>query len=68
VTARLSAILWIYKALGAYCGDRVAPVWMTRANARPIFKGARLADVAIEAGLSSRIEIRDDLDARAMGN
>lgn len=66
--ARLSAILGIYKALGACFGDRVAPVWMTRENAGPIFKSARPVDGAIAGGLPALIEIRDDLEARAMGS
>ncbi|OWY12423.1 hypothetical protein B6V73_18245 [Thioclava sp. JM3] len=64
---RLSAVLGIYKALGTYFEDPMARLWMTRANAGPLFAGARPVDVAIEGGLPALLEIRRASEGVAMG-
>lgn len=66
-TLRLSAVLGIYKALGTYFEDPIARLWMTRANAGPLFAGARPVDVAIEGGLPALLEIRRASEGVAMG-
>lgn len=60
---RLSAVIGIYKSLELYFSEPLARAWMTRANAGPLFAGARPVDSAIDGGLPQILNIRTYLDA-----
>lgn len=60
---RLSALTGIYKALGLYFGDQIAPRWMTLPNTGPLYDGARPVDTLIDGGLPAFLATRQYLDA-----
>ena len=60
---RLSAVIGIYKSLELYFSEPLSRQWMTRANAGPLFSGARPLDAAIDGGLPQILNIRTYLDA-----
>ena len=60
---RLSAVIGIYKSLELYFSEGIARSWFTRANAGPLFGGARPIDSAIEGGLPQILAVRTYLDA-----